>query len=66
MNRVIEIIRKLAIVVICGGLFLSGVFVLYVIAKDKSQVIAGLVCIALSFITYKVINWIFAEKKTSE
>ncbi len=66
MNRLIEIVRKLAIVVVCGGLFFSGLLILYVIAKDKSQVIAGLVCIALSFIAYKVINWIFINKESSE
>jgi hypothetical protein len=70
MNHVIEIVRKLLIVVICGCMGLLGVF-LAVFSNSQTQVgkqdrIFGFVLLAITYVVYKVINWIFSTKDSNE
>ena len=70
MNRIIEIIRKLALLFICGGFGIFGI-VLIVISDGStpagnSDRIFGLVLVGLSVVAYKIINWIFGAKEDSE
>ena len=69
MNRIIEIVRKLALVVICGPAGLFGIFCVGygLINADERQVSAiGLLVLLTAFAFYKLINWIFSSKEGSE
>ena len=70
MNRIIEIIRKLSIVFICGSLGLIGFFLAAFsnaeTSEGKSDRIFGFILLAAAFVAYKVINWVFGNKHSSE
>ena len=70
MNHVIEIVRKLLIVVVCGCMGLLGIF-LAAFGNSQTQAgkedrIFGFVLLAVTYVVYKVINWIFSTKDSNE
>ncbi len=61
MNRLFEIIRKLLIALNFILLsFLGGFFIILGYNQsDSAGIIIGIICLFLSFLIYKLINWIF-------
>jgi|LauGreDrversion4_2_1035121.scaffolds.fasta_scaffold2016964_2 hypothetical protein len=70
MNRIIEIIRKLSLLLVCGTLGIVGLVLMVIsdgsTAAGNSDRIFGLVLIGIAIVAYKVINWIFGSKEDSE
>jgi len=70
MNRIIEIIRKLTLLFVCGGFGVFGiVFVVYSdgsTPSGNSDRLFGFFLIVAGVVAYKIINWVFGAKEDSE